>query len=89
MVVESLRGWTPRMESKIDIPIDPTEAIPVTVHGDLQCAMVQELMPAQQVECFAFLIPEVVFRFLGESISFDEPSSELSRTGRVSHPAEE
>ena len=42
---------------------DPNLAIPVTVKGDLQCAIVQELMPAEQLECFAFLIPEVAFRF--------------------------
>ena len=68
---------------------DPTEALPVTVKGDLQCAIVQELMPAEQLECFAFLIPEVAFRFLGESISFDKPSSEMpwiSRISRISHP---
>ena len=52
-------------------------------------------MPAEQLECFAFLIPEVAFRFLGESISFDEPSSEMplisliSRISRISHPTGE
>ncbi len=66
--VDCLGGWAATMESLIDIPIDPGQAVAVDVDSGLQCELIQQLYPESEESLFAFLIPQVTFRFLGESI---------------------
>lgn len=79
--VDSLCGWASHLESLIDIPINVADAVPVQASITSSCELLTGLLSGEEDELFAFLIPEVDFRFLGEvvtdhSVKDDKPDSE-------------
>ncbi len=67
--VDRLGGWASHMESLIEIPIDPRDAVPVRVLGKVDCEMIDGLLQQNDGDLIAFLIPRVPFNFLGEVVT--------------------
>ena len=67
--VDSLRGWASHLESFIDIPINVADAVPVQASLISSCELLTDLLTDEEDEVFAFLIPAVDFKFLGEVVT--------------------